>query len=541
MSPATPPVMPTRVLVLGGGGREHALAWKLAAEPGINEVVVAPGNPGIAREPRVRVVAVDPLDAAAVVALARAAGGGARRRRPGGAAGRGGGRRPGRGRHPGGRSVARRGPTRDVQGVLPRGRRGGRRPDGPCPGVRRGRHRGRAGLGAGAGRGRRGRGPEGRWARRRQGRRRDVVGGRGARPPPLVPRRPPVGRGGARDRGAARRAARRASSPCATARERSRCRRPATTSGWRRRIAGPNTGGMGAYSPLPDLRRRRGGPHRRDASTGRSWPSWRAAASPFRGSLYAGLMLTADGPTPPRVQRATGRSGGAGDPAPPRGRARAAAARGRAAARSRRPPPTPSRPCRARPSGSCSRRPATPATPGAATRSTGSRPRAREALVFHAGTAAGPGGDVAHQRRPRAGRRRPRARTSARRAALPRGPRTRLLGRAPAPARHRRRPAPSRRRGRGVIPPLHPTRDGRRLDRPGALRADAPGRARGRAGAGPPGPGPRRGARGDRGARRGGRGPDRRDRADDRPRRDRVRVPGRRARRARRVASSISA
>ena len=29
-------VAPTRVLVIGAGGREHALAWKLAAEPGVN-------------------------------------------------------------------------------------------------------------------------------------------------------------------------------------------------------------------------------------------------------------------------------------------------------------------------------------------------------------------------------------------------------------------------------------------------------------------------------------------------------------------------
>ncbi len=36
-------VQPTRILVVGGGGREHALAWKLAAEPGVNEVFVAPG------------------------------------------------------------------------------------------------------------------------------------------------------------------------------------------------------------------------------------------------------------------------------------------------------------------------------------------------------------------------------------------------------------------------------------------------------------------------------------------------------------------
>ena len=66
------PVQPTRILIVGAGGREHALAWKLAAEPGVNEVVVAPGSDAIAREPRVRRVAgVDPLDPAAIVALAR--------------------------------------------------------------------------------------------------------------------------------------------------------------------------------------------------------------------------------------------------------------------------------------------------------------------------------------------------------------------------------------------------------------------------------------------------------------------------------------
>jgi len=62
---------PTRILVVGSGGREHALAWKLAAEPGVNEVVVAPGSDAIATEPRVRCEPVDPLDGAAVVALAR--------------------------------------------------------------------------------------------------------------------------------------------------------------------------------------------------------------------------------------------------------------------------------------------------------------------------------------------------------------------------------------------------------------------------------------------------------------------------------------
>jgi phosphoribosylamine--glycine ligase len=64
-------IQPTRILIVGGGGREHALAWKLAAEPGVNEVLVAPGSDGIATEPRVRCAPVDPLDGGAVVAIAR--------------------------------------------------------------------------------------------------------------------------------------------------------------------------------------------------------------------------------------------------------------------------------------------------------------------------------------------------------------------------------------------------------------------------------------------------------------------------------------
>jgi phosphoribosylamine--glycine ligase len=64
-------VMPTRILVVGAGGREHALAWKLGGEPGVNEVIVAPGSDAMAFEPRVRRAGpVDPLDPAALVALA---------------------------------------------------------------------------------------------------------------------------------------------------------------------------------------------------------------------------------------------------------------------------------------------------------------------------------------------------------------------------------------------------------------------------------------------------------------------------------------
>jgi phosphoribosylamine--glycine ligase len=41
-----------KVLVIGGGGREHALAWKLKQSEGVNQVFVAPGNAGTARDPQ---------------------------------------------------------------------------------------------------------------------------------------------------------------------------------------------------------------------------------------------------------------------------------------------------------------------------------------------------------------------------------------------------------------------------------------------------------------------------------------------------------
>ncbi len=41
--------MPTRVLIVGAGGREHAIAWKLRQSPMVDEIFVAPGNPGTAQ------------------------------------------------------------------------------------------------------------------------------------------------------------------------------------------------------------------------------------------------------------------------------------------------------------------------------------------------------------------------------------------------------------------------------------------------------------------------------------------------------------
>jgi phosphoribosylamine--glycine ligase len=62
-----------KVLVIGGGGREHALAWKLAQSPRVSEVIVAPGNAGTAREPHLRNVPADVADVSGLLAIARAA------------------------------------------------------------------------------------------------------------------------------------------------------------------------------------------------------------------------------------------------------------------------------------------------------------------------------------------------------------------------------------------------------------------------------------------------------------------------------------
>ncbi len=59
-----------KILVIGNGGREHALAWKCAASPRVSEVLVAPGNAGTATEPKVRNVPIDALDLEGLAQLA---------------------------------------------------------------------------------------------------------------------------------------------------------------------------------------------------------------------------------------------------------------------------------------------------------------------------------------------------------------------------------------------------------------------------------------------------------------------------------------
>lgn len=58
-----------KVLVIGSGGREHALAWKLAQSARVDEVLVAPGNAGTAHEPKCRNVAVGATDIDGLLAL----------------------------------------------------------------------------------------------------------------------------------------------------------------------------------------------------------------------------------------------------------------------------------------------------------------------------------------------------------------------------------------------------------------------------------------------------------------------------------------
>ncbi|WP_201312533.1 phosphoribosylamine--glycine ligase [Dyella sp. EPa41] len=61
-----------KVLVIGSGGREHALAWKLKQSPRVSEVIVAPGNAGTAREKGLRNANVAVTDIDGLLKLAKA-------------------------------------------------------------------------------------------------------------------------------------------------------------------------------------------------------------------------------------------------------------------------------------------------------------------------------------------------------------------------------------------------------------------------------------------------------------------------------------
>src|SRR4029077_3218945 len=57
------------ILILGSGGREHALAWKMAGSPLTDKLYCAPGNAGIAQE--AECVAIDVANHAAVIAFCK--------------------------------------------------------------------------------------------------------------------------------------------------------------------------------------------------------------------------------------------------------------------------------------------------------------------------------------------------------------------------------------------------------------------------------------------------------------------------------------
>lgn len=61
-----------KILILGSGGREHALAWKCAQDERVKKIFVAPGNAGTAVESKCENVALDILDNDALIAFARA-------------------------------------------------------------------------------------------------------------------------------------------------------------------------------------------------------------------------------------------------------------------------------------------------------------------------------------------------------------------------------------------------------------------------------------------------------------------------------------
>jgi phosphoribosylamine--glycine ligase len=60
-----------KVLVIGNGGREHALAWKASQSPLVRTVFVAPGNAGTALEPALQNVAINPTDIPALLSFAQ--------------------------------------------------------------------------------------------------------------------------------------------------------------------------------------------------------------------------------------------------------------------------------------------------------------------------------------------------------------------------------------------------------------------------------------------------------------------------------------
>ena len=60
-----------KILVIGSGGREHAMAWKLSQSNQVAEIYLAPGNAGTALEAKTENVAIDATDVTALLSFAR--------------------------------------------------------------------------------------------------------------------------------------------------------------------------------------------------------------------------------------------------------------------------------------------------------------------------------------------------------------------------------------------------------------------------------------------------------------------------------------
>lgn len=60
------------VLIIGGGGREHALAWQASKNRGVHKIFVAPGNAGTALENKTENVAIDVMDIEGLLHFAKA-------------------------------------------------------------------------------------------------------------------------------------------------------------------------------------------------------------------------------------------------------------------------------------------------------------------------------------------------------------------------------------------------------------------------------------------------------------------------------------
>jgi phosphoribosylamine---glycine ligase len=63
----------SRILLIGSGGREHALAWRLSLDPGVEKVFVAPGNSGTARTNKLENCPIEATDISALIAFAKSA------------------------------------------------------------------------------------------------------------------------------------------------------------------------------------------------------------------------------------------------------------------------------------------------------------------------------------------------------------------------------------------------------------------------------------------------------------------------------------